>query len=423
MAGAYYGYLLAFSNIYHRLLTVGHLDIERVARSPYVDFLTAPSYYTWRHSGQGDAIMQAAESFTLHGKLIIVEQDLRTFGETSNYEIKNGMLSTPDQSVGAIDRAIALTMTRGVGTHWLEMYENWFREPLLIKVMKEGFEAYEALGEVKGTTPVETALISDPESAMYVKINMGDGVHVASIGEMQRRFSESAMPYRHVLLRDMLEEGVVPAHKFYIVNNLFMLDENERTLLTARFKREKATVLWLYAAGVSTPENGPSVEKMSEFLGVKFRMDNSVMRPRLIMEPGFPVKEARNFNHSSPWFFPVSGFSEVLGKDASGNPVLVKWEKDGVTHYFSTLMNLPPALIRDLAAKAQVHIYAQGDDPVLVGNDVAALHAKSSGKRSLTLPEGCFMKAILGPIKGEYRSGEKFEVKAGQTYVFQVLKK
>jgi hypothetical protein len=33
------------------------------------------------------------------------------------------------------------------------------------------------------------------------------------------------------------------------------------------------------------------------------------------------------------------------------------------------------------------------------------------------------MKAILGPIKGEYRSGEKFEVKAGQTYVFQVLKK
>ncbi len=423
MAGAYYGYLLAFSNIYHRLQTVGHLDIERVARSPYIDFLTAPSYYTWRHSGQGDAIMQAAESFTLHGKLIIVEQDLRTFGETSSYEIKNGMLSTPEQSVGALDRAIALTMTRGVGTHWLEMYENWFREPLLIKVMKEGIVAYEALGEVKGTTPVEVALISDPESAMYVKINMGDGVHVSSIGEMQRRFVETAMPYRHVLLQDMLEKDVVPAHKFYIVNNLFMLDEAERSALMARFRKEKATVLWLYAAGVSTPEMGPSVEKMSDFLGIRFKMDKAIAQPQLIMTNGYSVKKARNFNSTSPWFYPESGFAEVLGHDAGGKPALVKWQKDGVTHYFSTLMNLPPALIRDLAERAGVHIYAKGNEPVLVGNDVVALHAKSSGKRSLLLPEGCSMKAILGPIKGEYRSGEEFEVKAGQTYVFQVLKK
>jgi len=422
LAGAYYGYLLAFSNIYHRLQTVGHLDIERVARSPYVDFLTAPSYYTWRHAGQGDAIMQAAESFTAHGKMIIVEQDLRTFGETSNYEIKNGMLSTPEQSVGGLDRAIALTMTRGVGTHWLEMYENWFREPLLINVMKEGIEAYEALGEVKGTTPVEFALVSDPESAMYVKINMGDGVHVASIGEMQRRLTETAMPYRHVLLKDMLEKNVVPEHKFYIVNNLFMLDDAERSALMERFKKEKAVVLWLYAAGVSTPEQGPSVEKMSEFLGIKFRMDTGNDRPAINLVPGYSVKRAVNFNLTSPWFYPVSGFDEVIGRTANGNPALVKWQKDGVTHYFSTLMNLPPALIRDLAERAGVHCYSKSGDPVLAGNDVVALHAKNSGKKVINLRPGCTMKAILGPVKGVFRSGQPFDVRAGQTYVFKVDK-
>jgi hypothetical protein len=86
-------------------------------------------------------------------------------------------------------------------------------------------------------------------------------------------------------------------------------------------------------------------------------------------------------------------------------------------------MNLPPALIRDLAERAGVHCYAKGDDPVLVGNDVVALHSKTSGKKVINLRPGCVMKAILGPVKGEVRSGQPFEVNAGQTYVFQVLEK
>ncbi|MBQ7209234.1 MAG: beta-galactosidase [Lentisphaeria bacterium] len=422
LAGAYYGYFLAFSNIFNRLQTVGHLDIERVARSPYVDFLTGPSFYTWRFPGEADGIMQMAESFTAHGKLVIVEQDLRTFGETSNYEIRGGMQSTPEQSVGAIDRAIALAMTRGVGTHWFEMYENWFREPLLLQVMKEGKKAYEALGPVKGTTPIETALVSDPESAMFVQLNMGNGLHVASVGEMQRRFPEAAVPFRQVLLRDLLEKSVVPAHKFYIVNDLVTLNEADREALMKRFEREKATVLWLYAAGVTTPEKGPSAEKMSAFLGISFKMENAAARPKLALKPGFGAETAVNFNTSGPWFIPASGFEEVIGTLPDGSPGLVKWRRNGVTHYFSTLMNLPPALLRSLAEKAGVHVYTRTGDPVLVGNDVVALHAKSGGAKSIVLPRGTVMRAVLGPIEGKYRSGEKFETRPGQTYVFHVVK-
>jgi len=423
LAGAYYGYFLAFSNIYNRLQTVGHLDIERVARSPYVDFLTAPSFYKWRRSGEADGIMQLAESFTLHGKLIIVEQDLRTFGETSSYEIRTGMLSTPEQSVGAIDRSIALTMTRGVGTHWYEMYENWFREPLLLQVMREGKTAYEALGPVKGTTPVETALVSDPESAMFVQHNAGNGLHTASVGEMQRRLPEAAFPFRQVLLRDLLEKDVVPPSKFYIVNDLVMLNEADREALMKRFEQEKATVLWLYAAGVSTPVSGPSADMMSDFLGIRFRMDPVIACPRLTLKPGAGVETVVNFNTSGPWFIPVSGFDEVLGSLADGSPGLVKWQRNGTVHYFSTLMNLPPEVVQALAEKAGVHIYAKTGDPVLIGNDVVALHAKTSGKKKILLPEGYTMRAILGPLKGEeFCSGEAFEAIAGQTYVFQVLK-
>ena len=231
------------------------------------------------------------------------------------------------------------------------------------------------------------------------------------------------MPFRHVLLRDMLEKNVVPAHKFYIVNNLIKLEEPDRRALMERFRREKATVLWLYAAGVSTEKEGPSAEKMSDFLGIRFRMKNVVLRPKLDLKPGYGVRSAVNHNTTAPWFLPVSGFQEVIGTLADGSPGLVRWEKDGVIHYFSTLMNLPPPVIQAIAEKAGVHIYAKGGDPVLAGNDVVALHAKTGGSKTISLPSGCFMRAVLGPVKGTFQSGEKFEARAGQTYVFQVIRK
>ncbi|MBQ6473728.1 MAG: beta-galactosidase, partial [Victivallales bacterium] len=383
LAGAYYGYLVAFSNIFGRLQTVGHLDIERVARSPHVDFLTAPSYYTWRYSGEGDGIMQAAESFTAHGKLVIVEQDLRTHNETSNHEIRNGMLSTPDQSVGAIQRAVALTMTRGVGTHWLEMYENWFYEPLLQEVMGDAKRAYEELAPVQALTPIEVTILSDTQSAFYTKHNLGDGLHAASIGEMQRRFAEAAIPFRHVLLRDVLETGRIPPARFYIVNNLLTLSPEDRAALMKRFQDERATVLWLYAAGLNLPNRGPDTKLMGEFLGVTFQMDNTVRQPKLTLEADLGEATALNFNRSAPWFLPISGYQRTLGKDEQGRPALVKWTKDGVTHIFSTLMNLPPQVIRTLAMDAGVHSYSGTGDPVLVGNDVVALHAKGSHQTSI----------------------------------------
>jgi hypothetical protein len=88
---------------------------------------------------------------------------------------------------------------------------------------------------------------------MYSKHNAGDGLAVASVGEMRRRFNEVAAPFRTVLLQDLLDKDVIPAHKFYIITNLIMLDETSKRELMARFEREKATVLWLYGAGLSTP--------------------------------------------------------------------------------------------------------------------------------------------------------------------------
>lgn len=287
LCGAYYGYLIAFSNIFNRLQTVGHLGIEAVARSPYVDYVWGPSFYTWRYPGMSDSPMQAAESFTSHGKLVIVEQDLRTFSENSQYESRNGKLNTVEQSIGAMNRAFGMTLARGIGMHWMEMYESWFREKVLLELMAEQQKIYRSLPPVQGTTPMEVCIVSDQKSAFYAKHNAGDGAHRALIGELMRRFNEAGFPFRHVLLADLLQHELIPPQKLYIMTNLLMLTKEERNTLKKRLEREKAAVVWLYAPGVFYPENGPSAGNISDLLGIGMKMVAKWMAPVIELKDGW----------------------------------------------------------------------------------------------------------------------------------------
>ena len=51
------------------------------------------------------------------------------------------------------------------------------------------------------------------------------------------------------------------------------------------------------------------------------------------------------------------------------------------------------------------------------------LHAKGSGEKAIILPEGTRMRAIIGPVKGIFESGQHWKAEAGQTYGFLVGKK
>lgn len=423
LCGAYYGYLIAFSNIFNRLQTVGHLGIEAVARSPYVDYVWGPSFYTWRYPGMSDSPMQAAESFTSHGKLVIVEQDLRTFSENSQYESRNGKLNTVEQSIGAMNRAFGMTLARGIGMHWMEMYESWFREKVLLELMAEQQKIYRSLPPVQGTTPVEVCIVSDQKSAFYAKHNAGDGAHRALIGELMRRFNEAGFPFRHVLLADLLQHELIPPQKLYIMTNLLMLTKEERNTLKKRLEREKAAVVWLYAPGVFYPENGPSAGNISDLLGIGMKMVAKWMAPVMELKDGWGSNTVSNPNVSGPWFFPESGFKDVIGTVGGKTPALVSWEKNGVRNYFTSLMYLPPQVIRSIAGRAGVHLYnRECGDPLWIGNDVVFLHAKTGGMKSIQLPPGMKMRAISGPFQGEFRSGEFWNAEAGQTYGFLVFR-
>jgi len=419
LTGVYYGYFQMFCGIYHRLQSVGHLDVERIARSPYVDVFWAPSNYNLRRQGLSDGIMQAAENLSVHGKLVVVEQDMRTFCENDHYEA--GRMHTPEMTVGAMDRAFGLLLSRGVATHWLAMHESWFREKVLLELMKHQQDVYAALPPVKNTTPSEICIVSDTESAFYTQHNLGDNPHRATVYRLVADFNFVGAPFKHLFVKDLNEDGLIGAHKLYIMTNILSLDETARKKLMERFEREKATVLWLYAAGISNAEVGPSAEMMSKFLGINVAFDNTRRIPEMTLIPELGGGTVRNPIMSGPWFLPRSGFDKVLAKDPKGDPMLVQWKNGNATHIFSVIMQPSNELLRKIAANAGVHLYSpDGYDPVLAGNDVVFLYAKSAGKKEIILPPGCRARAIAGPLKGAFTGKITFDAAIGRAYGFHV---
>ncbi len=424
ISGTYYGYLIMFSRMYFHLQDGGHLGINKIAKSPYVDFVFGPTMYHWRRLGMSDSPMQPSEAFTSHGKLVICELDYRVFPEPTDYERRNGKVDTVEQSAAMMNRGLAMILTRGLGGHYMELHERWFHEPVLLKMIKDQLELYRSLPvKPHGYIPVDVCVVSDEVSPLYVKNNMGDGIHVAMISELLKRIREAGFAYRHVLLTDLLSPGLLPAHKFYILTNTMMLSKRQRIELKERFKKENASVLFLYAPGAFYPDSGPAAANVDDILGMKTRMLKNKQTMMMKVDRNFGGMEVFCGTSTGPWFPLIGGYDMVLGRAPNGD-VLAGGRRDGNRIiWFSTVPNLPPVLLRKLASRAGAWIYTNSDDPLHAGNDFLFLHTKTAGEKVFNLSKGLKAKAVIGPYRGTVDSGRKWQAESGITYGFLLEKK
>ena len=427
LAGAYYGYFVEFcSNLPRAIHDHGHNGWLETAKSPYVDFVRAPTRYDLRRIGLADGVMQCYDTYTRHGKVVYLECDLRTAYRDS---VNGGIAiyvahpSTGYQTVAVLNRAFGMSLATGIARYWYDISAGGYREPVLQALLKEHKRIYDELPPVQNLTPRDVAVVLDRDSVYYTKRNARDAIMPAVAGPLFRELNKVGASFR-VLDLDDLRDGKLPPHKFYIMANAFCLSKEQREKLLRRFAVEKATVLWFYAPGAFYPDKGPKQEFCGDFLGLTTVMSEEVAAPVMKTVAPLPELSCTVTTPFAPWFYPERGFDAVEGRDETGRPLLVACRKDGATHHFSTLPALPPEVLRHLAERAGARLYTpDAGDPVWVGNDVIFLHAATGGKKSILLPPGTRMRGLLGPHKGEvFESGASWEAEAGSTHGFLVFR-
>ena len=203
----------------------GHLGLQKVLRSPDLDFLVSPYSYAFRGLGGDGLPMQPTESLRLHGKLYLFEEDTLMHNNLDPY----GRMHPQGRSIAIYQRNFAQVLTHGLGITWLET-SYFVEDPRIIDEAHRWQKRYQAIGtwalQLDRRPAADVAVFLDDESYLY-EGNRND-IDLPRIAQ-QRVISLNRFgaPHDLYLLNDLLE-GRLPPYKLYVFLNPFHLNNQRR---------------------------------------------------------------------------------------------------------------------------------------------------------------------------------------------------
>jgi hypothetical protein len=221
----------------------------------------------------------------------------------------------------------------------------------------------------------------------------------------------------------------MPDYKLYVFLNAVRVDAKTREAVAAKLKRNNATAAFLYAPGYFADTGAGSVANMQKLTGIKFAMDPTpgptqieLSNTRLsagldVSRPvGAETQVAPRFTPDDPQ---AQQWATLSGTDKPG---MVMKRNDGWTAIYSASIELPPALLRNLARQAGAHVYVDTDDATYADSRYISVHGATPGEKTVHLPRECRVKdALTGrEMKVEKRT-VRFSLERGETKLLEML--
>jgi len=427
LCGAFFGEFL-FSAIggNREILRTGHLDIDRVLRSPDIDFLCTPNCYQSRRIGGHSPTMTLEGSARLHGKLVFYEADQPTHlyrPPEGKDQLPADVPRNPDETLAMLWRDFSYALCNGLGIWWWDQQSRctkavvdgvWYRSEEIL----DAFGKMQEIGQRALSMPwcrrSEIAVLYDPRSALYQRCAWRDLTRTL-IYEQVDALGKMGAPYELYSLADLPK---LPDFRLYIVWNAAYLDDAQRAMLNRHLKRGGHTVLWLGAPGCLSPE-GIASATASSLVGLKLReLPDGRSLQGMIAPEGNPL---------------VAGLSGVIGHEVTAAPHLVVEDPEAAvlmrnpssgevvaaarkfsdwTTIWAGVSPLPAQFLRNVAREAGCHIYLDTDDVIYAGGPFVATHFRTPGPRVVKLPSRF---RIVDAISGEFAAQKAAEIKLNIT--------
>lgn len=404
---------------------------EITVKDPNIDFFMGPYSYRERHPGGVFAPQFLNSTMRLHGKLAVVEEDSRTSlaalvddaysPETSPHAYCTlgdsfGRSTTIAESVEVLKRNFAGIFSQpGMGVQWycLGNHGGWYEDPALLDaVTKLSRLAHTQFSSVRRAS--EIAVIVSNRSLWYQRLNdFTPDLNTRLLVEGLGRLGAPADIY----LETDLEHPDFPfdRYKLFVFANCFHLSAAQRQIIKQRVQTAGKTVLSLYATGYADDDR-LSLEGVQQITGMTMASapvslvkgaevvitDYSHAATHTVPE-GTRYGTAREFGPILWCDDPeATVLGELISTDVSGNVFTLRKpgglcvrQHEGWTSVWSAVPNLPPDLMRSIAAMAGVHIYSDGNDAVYASDRLLGVHTAYSGPRTIHLPRTCRVTDVL----------------------------
>jgi hypothetical protein len=340
--GCFYGYIL--EKTARTLVSCGHLEYEKVLDAPEIDFLIAPGTYQDREMGGGSGFLIPNGTAAVRGKRLLHECDQRTHTYNSylsphiNLRLKSAW-PNEKASVAGLKREAALGLIKRTHLWWFDMWGDFYQGEKVMQTLARARELWSLHGGQPARDASQTAMIVDPESTYYV--NQDDPrVRDMNLGT-RNRLNRLGAPFEVFSFQDIPRCQDFDRFRLVVFTSAFVLTPEKIALLREHVLNRGRTVVWLYGPGI-------------------------IQEGRL--DPAFCET--------------ISG----IPYDSTG--VVCRDMGDWTSCYIHDYKELTVAVLKDLAAKAGVHLYCDEEFPVYAEGDLLAVHAATGDVVRLRLPAG-----------------------------------
>jgi len=262
LCGVYYGYFFGVGP----QTQGGHLELDALFASPYVDYFVAPYSYSHRLMGQDGRLRSLAGAFRLGGKPHILEGDIRTYLHPRD---EYGRTENVQQSLAAITREFTTALIEGTGFWWVDFGGDqgggWFDDPQMME-RAATLQQVATRALAQPHEPVaQIALVADLDSFYSVSDGHGMTIALRLVEDVGTEMYHLGAPFDAIHF-SRLADADLSRYRMLVFLNPFMLDAEEAALIQRLREAGQHAMVFLWAPGLITPD-GLSVEQAEAVTG------------------------------------------------------------------------------------------------------------------------------------------------------------
>ena len=442
LTGAFYG-SFGCTDFFDGSTAGGVLEI---LDSGVMDFLAAPGVYVNRQPGGFTGQREVTDSFSLRGRLFIVEEDTRTHLEVPHFRAMFDYYDIED-TVNVLKRDFGRNLCENLPAWWYDHHVGGgrYKDADIYKLFAQQTKiAKESLCLPDRRKGNEIALIYDEESIHAISnqstkelVEYFNNYEVARIGAGADRY-----------FHNDLSDPDMPDYKLYIFLNTLVLTQEERSAIQNKLRKNNAVALWVYASGIIDPDSEKrfSVEHISELTGIKmamlpekhhtkYRVKNTAcgifdkLNKRRIYGVNdrayasnilVVVKDITTF--ACPVFYAADEKAQTAAAFlTNGLPAVSVKDCGGYRSVFCGSKILNADIVREAARFAGCHIWCESGDVVYASDNYLCIHASSDGEKQLYFKHACSPCEVYEKrYYGENVSELAVHMVTGQTLTFSL---
>lgn len=411
LTGAFYGY---YFSMFNRQSAGGHLALQKVLNSPWIDYLSGPQVYypdDGYDPGEPYRSRSLVRSVLLHGKLWLDEYDQqprRTFPVLNGKDNSEQYRKNMQENIAALRRNVLSPITQGAGLWFydfgpggMNLHKNnehdiqsgtsgYWDHPAYLKEIKALKSLADSLLHQPWQPAADVLLVYDTEVFYHLKSTRQDTCPITHqvVDWLPLALFYAGAAFDAIHLDDL---GLVDfsTYKAVIFANTWLLDERDRHLIREKVAKEGRHLFWVYAPGFS---DGKALrpEAVSDATGIQLERIFYEKTPAVQAKPDlFYLPKQTAWKALDPLFAIRDPGAEIIAcyvHDASAGA----FGKKEFPDYTAWYLSIPPVGAlwwRYFFQQAGVRIYTT-EGVVYAGNGLLVLHTKTGGQQQLLLKNG-----------------------------------